>query len=62
MISTGYRCPLYDGGADDTSEPLPGTTNSKIIPGRSAKVTTPGRRAHGLLVDFTDIDYLDVDY
>lgn len=21
-----------------------------------------GRRAHGLLVDFTDIDYLDVDY
>jgi hypothetical protein len=21
-----------------------------------------GRRAHGLLVDLTDIDYLDVDY
>ncbi|RPF39351.1 hypothetical protein [Streptomyces sp. TLI_185] len=21
-----------------------------------------GRRAHGLLVDFTDLDYLDVDY
>jgi hypothetical protein len=32
---------LYDGDADDTSEPLPGTTNSKIIPGRSANVTTP---------------------
>jgi hypothetical protein len=43
MISTGYRCPLYDGDADDTSEPLPGTTNSKIIPSRSANVTTPLR-------------------
>ncbi|GAB2798393.1 hypothetical protein GCM10027073_33180 [Streptomyces chlorus] len=21
MISTGYRCPLYDGDADDTSDP-----------------------------------------
>jgi transposase len=41
MTSTGYRCPLCDGGADDTSEPLPGTTNSKIIPGRSTNVTTP---------------------
>ncbi|MGW9499326.1 hypothetical protein ACWG5P_34165, partial [Streptomyces prasinus] len=26
---------------DDTNNPLPGTTNSKIIPGRSANVTTP---------------------
>ncbi|MFH9861333.1 hypothetical protein [Streptomyces sp. NPDC017202] len=32
---------MYDGDADDTSEPLPGTTNSKIIPGRPANVTTP---------------------
>jgi hypothetical protein len=22
MISTGYRCPLYDGDADDTGDPL----------------------------------------
>ncbi|CAL9335458.1 hypothetical protein SUDANB126_00168 [Streptomyces sp. enrichment culture] len=41
MISTGYRWPLYDGGADDPSEPLPGTTNSKTTPDRSANVTTP---------------------
>jgi hypothetical protein len=41
ITSTGYRCPLYDGDADDTSEPLPDTINSKIIPGRSANVTTP---------------------
>jgi hypothetical protein len=32
---------VYDGGADDTSEPLPGTTNSKNIPSRSTNVTTP---------------------
>ncbi|WP_181383456.1 hypothetical protein [Streptomyces sp. NWU339] len=41
MISTGYRWPLYDGGADDMSDPLSGTINSKIIPGRSANVTMP---------------------
>ncbi|MFB7713947.1 hypothetical protein [Streptomyces sp. NPDC056105] len=41
MISNGYRCPLDDGDADDTSEPLPGAINSKIIPDRSANVTTP---------------------
>ncbi|WP_455711430.1 hypothetical protein [Streptomyces hirsutus] len=41
ITSTGYRWPLYDGDADDTSEPLPGTTNSKIIPGRSANATVP---------------------
>jgi hypothetical protein len=22
MISTGYRCPLYDGDADDTGDPI----------------------------------------
>ncbi|GAA2542090.1 hypothetical protein GCM10010398_31120 [Streptomyces fimbriatus] len=32
---------MYESDADDTSEPLPGTTNFKIIPGRSANVTTP---------------------
>ncbi|AXE76337.1 hypothetical protein C5746_04510 [Streptomyces atratus] len=32
---------MYDGGADDTSGPLPGTINSEIIPDRSANVTTP---------------------
>ncbi|MFC5956147.1 hypothetical protein ACFP51_17200 [Streptomyces pratens] len=41
MISTECRCPLCDGGADDTSEPLPGTINHKIIPRRSVNVTTP---------------------
>ncbi|MEZ3183166.1 hypothetical protein KYY02_32255 [Streptomyces pimonensis] len=32
---------MYDGGADDTSDPLPGTINSKIISDRSANVTMP---------------------
>ncbi|MGW3660959.1 hypothetical protein ACWD6R_37335, partial [Streptomyces sp. NPDC005151] len=32
---------MYDGGADDTSESLPGTINHKIIPRRSANVTMP---------------------
>ncbi|WP_406337531.1 helix-turn-helix domain-containing protein [Streptomyces sp. NBC_01620] len=41
MISTGYRCPRYDGDTDDTSSPLPDTTSAKIIPRRSANVTTP---------------------
>ncbi|MEU1696403.1 hypothetical protein [Streptomyces hirsutus] len=41
MISTGYRRPRYDGGADDTSSPLPDTTSTEIIPRRSANVTTP---------------------
>ncbi|MEU1692518.1 hypothetical protein ABZ590_13600 [Streptomyces hirsutus] len=51
--STGYRCPWYDGSANDTSEPLPGTINSKIIPGRSANVTTPREhigRGHGRIL------------
>ncbi|MFJ2766088.1 Tn3 family transposase [Streptomyces prasinus] len=37
---------MYDGGAGDTNDPLPGTTNSKIIPGRSANVTTPSTLVH----------------
>ncbi|MFE7394483.1 hypothetical protein ACFU9K_45825, partial [Streptomyces sp. NPDC057582] len=37
----GYRCPRYDGDTDDTSSPLPDTTSTKIIPRRSANVTTP---------------------
>ncbi len=51
MISTGYRCPLYDGDADDTNDPLPGTTNSKIAPGRSANVTTPPQLIQGRVED-----------
>jgi hypothetical protein len=50
MISTGYRWPLYDGDADDTSEPLPGTINHKIIPRRSDNVTMPFRE-FALLLD-----------
>ncbi|MGW5216211.1 hypothetical protein ACWEQO_34705, partial [Streptomyces sp. NPDC004051] len=48
--STGCRCPLYDGGADDTSEPLFGTINFKIIPDRSANVTT-SFRSHLIWLD-----------
>lgn len=32
ITSTGYRCPLYDGDTDDTSDPLPSVMNTKIIP------------------------------
>ncbi|MFD8745161.1 hypothetical protein [Streptomyces sp. NPDC059616] len=48
---------MHDGDADDTSEPLPGTINSKIIPGRSVNVTTPPEvyEVH-LDVDFTQLD------
>lgn len=38
---TGYRWPLRDSRADDMSAPLRGTTNSGIVPGRSADVTAP---------------------
>ncbi|MFF6815242.1 hypothetical protein ACFZAG_35960, partial [Streptomyces sp. NPDC012403] len=68
MTSTGYRWPWYDGDADDTSEPLPGTTNSKIIPGRSANVTTPIRRfgeysTHEIGIQPGPYDpHLDVDF
>src|SRR4051794_21646081 len=40
----GVPVPRYDGDTDDTNEPLPGTTNFKIISGRSANVTTPDGR------------------
>ncbi|MCP3765542.1 MULTISPECIES: hypothetical protein [unclassified Streptomyces] len=34
---------MYDGDADGTNEPLPGTINSEIIPVRPANTTTPFR-------------------
>ncbi|MCX2927895.1 hypothetical protein [Streptomyces sp. NEAU-W12] len=49
---------MYDGDADDTSEPLPGATNSKIIPGRSANVTTPAGSVVALIVKTPDIEAL----
>ncbi|OKJ32191.1 hypothetical protein AMK24_27740 [Streptomyces sp. CB02366] len=41
MISTRYRCPFYQDGADDMSGTLTGTVNPQVIPGRPANVTTP---------------------
>lgn len=40
---------MYDGGADDTSDPLPGTINFKIISGRSANVTMPEEKNSGAI-------------
>ncbi|GAB2722713.1 hypothetical protein GCM10010442_49950 [Kitasatospora kifunensis] len=40
MTSTGYRSPLYDGGADGTNGP-PRTRSTKDHPTPSANVTVP---------------------